>query len=605
MSRRATIRTSLNASYGRNQRRRGSALLVVLVVVMVLSLAAYSFTATMVTEVDATTMYGRDVQTRAFADSGIELAAAMLGTRFEETTPPNFYDNPDFFQGVLMRDAESDRGRGRFSLVAPLETDVTASTMRFGLMDESAKLNLNTLLDRGLSDDELRDVLLTLPEMTVEIADAILDWLDEDEQPREFGAENEYYGTLDPPYAAKNGPLESLDELLLVRGVTPWLLYGEDANRNGLLDANENDADATAPLDDADSVLLKGWSADLTLFSREANLRSDGTPKINVNGDDLAALYDSLAEEFDEDTARFVVAYRIYGSNQQQGNSSGGGGSTAASPSQGGGAQRAGSVSDGSPGGGGQDSAAQRGGAQGRGSQGGGSQGGGSGGGQSLSGASQQSGGGSGGSGSGGRDIRNGLDVSQSGQNQIASLYDLIGAEVNAQINGAQRVLQSPFTTDPSDMQRYLPAALDALSVTAEPLIEGRININLAPREVLLTIPQMDEQTVEIIVGEQMANAGSDPGFDPTGRLSTTAWLLTEGHVNLETMKALDRFITARGDVYRVQSIGYFDAGGPVTRLEAIIDATQMPPKVIRVRDLTPLGGGDVVQILNQSAMNP
>ncbi len=61
--------------------------------------------------------------------------------------------------------------------------------------------------------------------MDVNIADAILDWLDPDDTPRENGAEVDYYAAQNPPYAPKNGPLDTIEELLLVRGVTPELLF--------------------------------------------------------------------------------------------------------------------------------------------------------------------------------------------------------------------------------------------------------------------------------------------------------------------------------------------------------------------------------------------
>jgi hypothetical protein len=57
-------------------------------------------------------------------------------------------------------------------------------------------------------------------------------------------------------------------------------------------------------------------------------------------------------------------------------------------------------------------------------------------------------------------------------------------------------------------------------------------------------------------------------------------------------MRQLDPYVTGRGDVYRIQSLGYFDAGGPVTRLEAVLDATRQPPKLACLRDLTDLGRG-------------
>ena len=45
------------------------------------------------------------------------------------------------------------------------------------------------------------------------------------------GAESDYYGSLSPPYAPRNGPPVTIEELLLVRGVTPQLLFGLDAAR--------------------------------------------------------------------------------------------------------------------------------------------------------------------------------------------------------------------------------------------------------------------------------------------------------------------------------------------------------------------------------------
>ena len=79
-----------------------------------------------------------------------------------------------------------------------------------------------------------------VPGMTPQTADAILDWIDRDEEPREFGAERSYYTAmgLRPP---RNGRLTSLEDLLQVRGVSPEWLYGNDLNRDGLLDQRESD----------------------------------------------------------------------------------------------------------------------------------------------------------------------------------------------------------------------------------------------------------------------------------------------------------------------------------------------------------------------------
>ncbi|HID21408.1 MAG TPA: hypothetical protein EYP14_03295 [Planctomycetaceae bacterium] len=156
--------------------RRGSVLLVVLVIVALLSLGAYTFSEIMVTEAEGTAMFGRAVQARLFADSAVDLVLAVLAAG---ATDVDLFHDPELFQHSLVRDSDRARGRGYFSVEAPVENDSSAQSIRFGLIDESAKLNLNALLAEGDGDpDELRQRLMSLPNMTEDIADAILDWLD-------------------------------------------------------------------------------------------------------------------------------------------------------------------------------------------------------------------------------------------------------------------------------------------------------------------------------------------------------------------------------------------------------------------------------------------
>ena len=80
------------------------------------------------------------------------------------------------------------------------------------------------------------------------------------------------------------------------------------------------------------------------------------------------------------------------------------------------------------------------------------------------------------------------------------------------------------------------------------------------------------------------------------------AWLLAEGLVDLDTLRTLGPWLTTGGDVYRFQAIGHFDQGGPNTRLEAMIDGTQSPPRIIFQRDLTSLGRGFHPSLLTPGA---
>ena len=88
-------------------------------------------------------------------------------------------------------------------------------------------MNINTV-----SEKTLRNILTQLGlegEKRDIVADSILDWRDPDDFIRINGAENDYYQSLKEPYNCKNGNLDSVEELLLVRGVTPELFYGRKA----------------------------------------------------------------------------------------------------------------------------------------------------------------------------------------------------------------------------------------------------------------------------------------------------------------------------------------------------------------------------------------
>jgi hypothetical protein len=104
----------------------------------------------------------------------------------------------------------------------------------------------------------------------------------------------------------KNAPFESVEELRLVMGMTPELLYGEDSNLNGIMDPNENDGSATPPNDNADGRLEPGFMEYFTVWSREPNKRSDGSARISVNTTNNTELTSRLQELFGESRANEI-----------------------------------------------------------------------------------------------------------------------------------------------------------------------------------------------------------------------------------------------------------------------------------------------------------
>ena len=497
--------------------RGGMVLVVVLVVIAMLSLTVYSYTSSMLVEHQGSIVHGRQVQTRALASSGVAMLRMFLMQEEEvRQQSGGVFDNPELMQGVLVVDSDSDAQRARFCVLAPSERDGDISGVRYGLEDESTRLNLAALmLADESSENGGRQLLMALPGMTEEIADAILDWIDEDDEPREFGAEADYYSSLDPPYAPTNGPPATVEELLLVRDVTPWLLFGADGNRNGSVDPHEEGAVLLSEADAEPGAMDRGWSAYLTLYSAEANTRPDGEPKIDLNGGDLQQLYDDLSAEFDDEWATYIVALRQSGP---------------------------------------------------------------------FTGAK-----------AGETGVTGQLDLSKPARHKFTQVLDLIGGKVSVTFDGDDEatVIASPFAESPLAYSVYLAKLFDHVAVNTAESIPGRININQASRTVLAGIPGMDEAILEGIIGGRSAEVTDQ---NPGHRHET--WILAESIVDLAQMKALVPYITAGGDVYRAQVVGYFDEGGPSARLEIVIDATSDLPRMVFLRDISHLGRGYSLETL-------
>jgi len=151
-------------------------------------------------------------------------------------------------------------GDAHFWLIGRDPSGTPSTEPYFGLVDEASKLNLNRAGTNALS---------YLPNMTLDFADAIVDW-------RSTNGSGNYaldYASLG--YTDKNSPFETVDELRLVYGATIDLLVGEDVNRNGVLDANETDVNGNGTLD-------PGLFEYVTVYSRQPNTHSDGTSLTNV-----------------------------------------------------------------------------------------------------------------------------------------------------------------------------------------------------------------------------------------------------------------------------------------------------------------------------------
>lgn len=336
-------------------------------------------------------------------------------------------------------------GDGYFWILRPDLEDSQAYA--FGITDEAGRINLNSAA---------QDMLLKLPGMSTELAAAILDWRDSDNEVSPGGAESEYYLLLKEPYDCKNAPFETVDELLLVKGAEVALMAGEDANRNGVLGPNENDADDSAPEDDRDGQLDPGLYDYLTVYSREPNTTSDGQSRVNVNSRSTRELSTLL---------RTVVPNERY-----------------------------------------------------------------------------------------------------------FPMMDLVRSR-----RPFDNVID--FYFDVGLKSEEFKQIADKLTTTDDETLVGRINVNTAPRHVLLCLPELDESNVDTLIQNRQQNE------DDAGTIAWVAEALPK-----EKAVAIGAFITARSFQFSANIVAVSHDGRGWKRFRAVVDAAQDPPRVVLWKDLTRLG---------------
>ncbi|MHC4274010.1 MAG: type II secretion system minor pseudopilin [Planctomycetota bacterium] len=245
-------------------------------------------------------MQGRDtvarIQARWAARGGVEYMIAIMADHTMEPVPDDAFamvrDMDAFFD-----DAFEVGGR----VISSYDISHFADGKEWqGPMDEHSKLNINASLDEN-------GLLTTLEDMSPDIADAIFDWMDDDDDERPLGAERHYYQSLSIPYEPRNGPMRNVSEIELVAGIWPEHLRGEDWNLNNRLDLNEDDGEQTWPDDDPDGVLEVGWAGLMTTYSVEGDLAASGLPRIDLSQADPEELAERLG--IDEEQADALISF--------------------------------------------------------------------------------------------------------------------------------------------------------------------------------------------------------------------------------------------------------------------------------------------------------
>jgi general secretion pathway protein K len=260
----------------------GVAIVIVLWVVLVLSLLISGFAFTMHVETQVASYARKELKAEMLARSGVEVARMQLILGALSPTNSGFDAlNQDWSTNELLY-VDHELGDGIFNVK---------------VTDEESKIPVNRVTDLQLK--RLFGLLGVDAADGDVITDSILDWIDTDDLTRLNGAESDYYQSLSPPYRAKNAPLDRVEELLLIRGVTPELYQGTPATdtdpaRPGLAEVFTTMSSGSINVNTASAIVLQALGLDEAQVQAVLS-RRDGADGIPGTEDDLPF---HSAEEF-------------------------------------------------------------------------------------------------------------------------------------------------------------------------------------------------------------------------------------------------------------------------------------------------------------------
>jgi general secretion pathway protein K len=199
-------------------RQRGIALIIVMLVIAVLSVLAAGFAYSMRVETKLARNAQHEAEMLWLAWSGVELGRYVLGQQLTIPGEQTFTALNQVWAGgpggtnELLADIQLENvplGAGHITVrIEDLERTFNINVANADILERALDLIGVDLLDSGT------------------LIAAIEDWRDPDTLTRMGGAESDYYLSLPRPYWAKDGPIDHLSELLLIRGVTPALFWG-------------------------------------------------------------------------------------------------------------------------------------------------------------------------------------------------------------------------------------------------------------------------------------------------------------------------------------------------------------------------------------------
>jgi general secretion pathway protein K len=232
---------------------KGMALILTILVVAVIVVLTLEFNTSMRSDLFAAVNLSDGIQLTCIAKSGFHGARAVLHADRNEGNVDTLREL--WAQSGLL----SQNAAGLFD----------EGTVYVEITDLSGRIQINQLINKDGTYNALqKDLLmrfLNLPEFGLDsqeaenIVDALKDWMDPDDEVTGFGAEDSYYQALEKPYPCKNGPLEFVEELQFVRGITEELLYGSD-EKPGILPCLSAHGDGRININTAAPLVVRALS---------------------------------------------------------------------------------------------------------------------------------------------------------------------------------------------------------------------------------------------------------------------------------------------------------------------------------------------------------
>ena len=500
----------------RNGSDTGLSLIAVMWIVTILTVLASEFIYSMQLEIRIARNWSDQISALYTAKSGLETAIAIL--RDEETE----YDSLDEDWAQVIAG------------------ELNNSTYETKVIDESAKININTADEEALTNA----IIYCVSSFDAELGEG------------EIAAEAQALASA----IAEKRPYRTVAGMAKADNMTPELLYGESAEGSlgeESVTEDEDEEEQTFALIDI-----------TTVYSAGKNVTSEGEKRVNINSADANQMQQGINPEgqqiITQQEAQAIVDYR----DEQGNNQSGQGGE----PLQG-------------------------------------------------EAPNQEAGPGQGGA-SGQEEVFEGigqlLDVPAISQETFDSIEDKITTEdesggqegennepskVNINTADADELRNLDNRIDDGIAQSIISyrgnqqfenvdeirqvklisidemkTIVDRVTVSDDEVLQGKVNLNTAPLEILQMLPGMDEEKAQAIVarreveeGQEFA-AGSQESGQESGPFTSLGQLLDVEGIDENTFKSLVDSVAYRSSAFRIQSEGRSADGRIVQNCTAVVD---------------------------------